>query len=766
MNMNRNRDDRLYELLPVVYRMRDAEQGEPLKALLRIISEQVNLVEDDISQLYENWFVETCQDWVVPYLGDMVGYEPVREVGGPSGVLSPQQREKNKTLIPRREVANTIKYRRCKGTLALLELLSNDVADWPARAAEFYRYLCLTQALNHQRLSRGRLIDIRNGAALDLLNSPFDKSAHNVDIRRGGSRHSQGRHNIPSVGIFVWRLKSYPVSETPAYCLESAGPHCFTFSVLGNDSPLYVRPKTDADPMHIAEEFNLPVPIRRRLFEDHLARLYGPGKSVQIWVGTGKKNAKTVVREPVAITRIIPADLSNWRYLPRRGTVAIDPALGRIAFPTRQFPKNGVWVSYLYGLSMDIGGGEYERPIAQLVSPRIYTVGKDAEYETITAAIEQWNVDSAVNAVIEIADSGVYVERISITFADGQKNLHLRAKNRCRPIIRLLDWQTDRPDSLTVTGVSGSCLTLDGVLVTGRGVQVAGDLTELLIKHSTLVPGWTLDEDCEPQRGTEPSLEILSPNVCVQVEHSILGSIQINPMVPEAEVQDEKQEIFDEAPDSELTLARCQGIGPEVRLDPIRLCISDSILDATDPELEAIGAPGCPVAHASLVLARCTVFGQVQVRSIDLGENSIFDGHITVARRQKGCLRFCYVTPGSRTPRRYHCQPDLAEMRAETLAIERTKEEDLPDLTELQLAAVKQTERLRVRPRFNSVRYGTPDYCQLSNCAADEIRRGADDESEMGVFHDLFQPQRTATLSARIDEYVPAGIDVGILFAS
>jgi hypothetical protein len=301
---------------------------------------------------------------------------------------------------------------------------------------------------------------------------------------------------------------------------------------------------------------------------------------------------------------------------------------------------------------MDIGGGEYERPIAQLVSPRIYTVGKDAEYETITAAIEQWNVDSAVNAVIEIADSGVYVERISITFADGQKNLHLRAKNRCRPIIRLLDWQTDRPDSLTVTGVSGSCLTLDGVLVTGRGVQVAGDLTELLIKHSTLVPGWTLDEDCEPQRGTEPSLEILSPNVCVQVEHSILGSIQINPMVPEAEVQDEKQEI------------------------------------------------------------------------------------------------------------------DLAEMRAETLAIERTKEEDLPDLTELQLVAVKQTERLRVRPRFNSVRYGTPDYCQLSNCAADEIRRGADDESEMGVFHDLFQPQRTATLSARIDEYVPAGIDVGILFAS
>ena len=36
--MNDPRIDRLYELLPVIYRMRDAEQGEPLRALLQIIS--------------------------------------------------------------------------------------------------------------------------------------------------------------------------------------------------------------------------------------------------------------------------------------------------------------------------------------------------------------------------------------------------------------------------------------------------------------------------------------------------------------------------------------------------------------------------------------------------------------------------------------------------------------------------------------------------------------------------------------------------------
>jgi hypothetical protein len=114
-------------------------------------------------------------------------------------------------------------------------------------------------------LDRGLSIDIRNRPALDLLDSPFDNSAHTVDIRRINSRRSQGLYNIASVGVFVWRLKSYSVTKTPAYCLESVAPHCYTFSVLGNDSPLYINPERELDPTDIAGELNLPVPIRRRL---------------------------------------------------------------------------------------------------------------------------------------------------------------------------------------------------------------------------------------------------------------------------------------------------------------------------------------------------------------------------------------------------------------------------------------------------------------------------------------------------------------------
>ena len=71
-----------------------------------------------------------------------------------------------------------------------------------------------------------------------------------------------------------------------------------------------------------------------------------------------------------------------------------------------------------------------------------------------------------------------------------------------------------------------------------------------------------------------------------------------------------------------------------------------------------------------------------------------------------------------------------------------------------------------MRPRFNSTRYGEPAYCQLAESCAPEIRRGADDESEMGAFHDLFQPQREANLRARLDEFTPAGAEAGLIFAT
>jgi hypothetical protein len=748
--MNANLD-RLYNLLPVVYRMRDTEQGYPLRALLGVIAEQVDIVEADIAQLYENWFIETCQDWVVPYIGELIGYQLVHEAGEPGDINTAVGLSRNKILIPRRDVADTIHNRRRKGTLALLEELAADVAGWPTRAVEFYRLLGWTQNINHLHLERARTVDVRNGDAFDLLASPFDQLARTVDVRRINSHRAIGRYNIPSVGLFVWRLKTYSVSklpagsasETPALCVEEFGLQCYTFSVLGNDVQLYNHLQPEDAPTHIAEELNLPVPIRRRAFEKQLTDYYGEGKSLAIWVSDWAGYGPRQLLPPDVI---IPADLSDWQaYLPPEDHIAVDPVLGRIIFPPSQLPKRNVRVFYYYAFSADIGGGEYERPLFQPTEYTLYRVGEHETLKRIHEALAHWHRDKPRNAVIEITDSGVYVEQINITLHDDQ-TLQIRAANRKRPVIRLLDWQTDLPDALGVRMSPGSRFTLDGLLIAGRSVTIRQtedgkqDSTicpsEVNIRHCTLVPGWGLHNDCEPRHPAKPSLELFKVRARVSIEHSIVGSIEIN----------ENQ----------------------VTSDPIPVRISDSILDSTGDEREAVGAPGRAVAHALLTIQRCTVFGIVQVHAIELAENSIFTGCLNVARRQLGCMRFCYVPPGCRTPRRYSCQPDLVEQTAEAAVRAEAQKITPPDKSKMaaDIQAARLRERVRVRPQFNSVRYGAPTYCQLAEACADEIKRGADDESEMGAFHDLFQPQREANLRARLDEYAPAGTDAGIIFAS
>lgn len=842
--------DRLYQLLPVVYRQRDEELGGALRDLLRVISEQVNVVEENILQLYENWFIETCQDWTVPYIGELIGYTPVHEAGEPGRTSADQAR--NRILIPRREVATTIQSRRRRGTLALLEELARNTAGWPSRAVEFFRLVSVTPAINSSIGSRGRLPDLRKSRDLDLLDSPFDRLAHLPDVRRIGSSRTGGRYNLPTVGLFVWRLNQYSVTMSQAACLEDDGiPFAYTFSFLGNDTPLFARTLPEADPTHIADQSNLPVPIRRLAFERHTGRYYGEGKSLRLWTGVSDDNNRLRI-VPVPLERIKAANLSDWnRYRTPQGYIAIDPELGRIAFHPDESPR-GVWVSYHYGFSADIGGGEYRRPIHQPaqtglfnefdfkdlaclarqfktpVSPlnryltaqfsddstkllaeydnsdpvpeklrkplvaalvedlnrilfdeklfnqklfpnvtltaelqnmiarllegklereelarlnrsllqlafpkelaeylRLYRVGEGQQFANIEKALDQWTKDAPRNAIIEITDNGVYSEPLDIRLNRGQ-SLQLRAANRKRPIIYLHEQYKNRPEWLAVKSKTGGCLTLDGLLVTGRSMRVEGAVEQVQIRHCTFVPGWGIGPGCDPKRPAKPSLEFYKTDCRVKIEHSITGSIQV--------------------------------FKDEVRADPSEITISDSIVDATSDEREAIGAPNWPRAHVDLRVLRTTIIGEVQVNAIMLASDCIFTGTIKVSRRQIGCVRFCYVPPGSRTPRRYDCQPDLVEA-----AVNRRFGQ--PEQAEQRMRALR-NERIRVEPRFNSKRYGRPEYCQLATDCAQEITQGASDQSEMGVFHDLFQPQRAANLRVRLEEFMPAGSEAGIIFAS
>lgn len=701
-----DRLDRLYNLLPAVHRMRDVDQGEPLRALLRVIAEQVNVVEDDIAGLYANWFIETCEDWVVPYIGQLVGYEPAVDPGLAADNSTPSGRLRARAIFPRADVANTVRNRRRKGTLSILETIASDSADWPAHAVEFFKLLAWAENVAYTHRRRTKTLDMRKGDVLDLLGTPFDSSTHLVDVRRISSAVAPGRYNIPNVGVFVWRLKSYSVTRTTAHCNDRIGQFAYTFSVLANDAPLFINPSAHAGP---ESELNFPGPIRRGGLALHTAAYVPNSFTIDVpnWPRPGSS------------FKIVSADLSNWAaYRARKDTIAVDPVLGRILFPKDQAPQDDPLVSYHYGFSADMGGGEYKRVLSEVPGSQVFKIGPN-DNQTIQSALDAWQKAAPKNAVIEFTESAVFTEPVRLDVPAGA-SLELRAASGARPVLRLLDWQAGKVDAFLVSGGAGSRVILDGLTITGRSVNVTGAVSRLTIRHSTLVPGWDLGADCTPLHPADPSLDINSATVAVCIEHSITGPIRVTIPPPDNWVPPPNSDHAD--------AIGCKGY----RADPLCMNISDSIIDATNQGEKAIGSLACSVAHICLRIQRTSVFGMTQVHVLDLAEDSIFTGQVFVARRQTGCVRFCYVAPDSRTPKRYECQPPQGSMAPE--------------------------------PFFNSRRYGHPTYAQLSLDCPVEISAGASDQSEMGAFHDLYQPQRTALLRARINEALPAGMDAGIIF--
>ena len=102
-----------------------------------------------------------------------------------------------------------------------------------ASVVEYFQLLATTQYMNHLRpqnisvtslrqrhfaslqehLCRENLSEAneRQWKALAYLNTPFDSPTRTVDVRRIESR--RGKYNIPNVGIFLWRLGSYSMTD-------------------------------------------------------------------------------------------------------------------------------------------------------------------------------------------------------------------------------------------------------------------------------------------------------------------------------------------------------------------------------------------------------------------------------------------------------------------------------------------------------------------------------------------------------------------------
>lgn len=735
--------ERLYELLPAIYRIRDAERGEPLRALLDIVQEEFDLVEQDIETLYDDWFIETAEEWVVPYIGDLLGVRPAHDLGG-SGAHS-----------QRAFVANTLRYRRRKGTLAMLEELARDVTGWDAHAVAFFELLTWSQHLDHLRLAvtpnpyprsperlnppavdRVGTVNLRSLDVVDRVHRPFDISTHSVDVRSPCQR--LGWHNIRNLGFFLWRLRSYPMRFVTPGASADYGDG-FHFSPLGHPAPLFTNPVRSAEVGGLATEHDVPGAIRPVAFFQDPEKYYGTDAASSLCVYRGS-DVPVDALVPIPVDAILCRDLGGWSP-PPPGRVAVDVRLGRLAFAPGETPPEGVTVSFHQGFSSDIGGGPYDRratlataalgEYAAVVAKVQPTPPPPVWHTSIADAVAAWDPATHPSALVTIADSATYEEELSIAFA-GRQQLTVQAANRSRPTVRFVNGG-GALGALAMSGGTGetAALLLDGLLMEGRIEVGERSLGQLELRNCTLVPGLALGEEGLPLHPAEPSLRVepgteanpANPELRVVIDRCITGALRLPQWMRSLTVRDSIVDRPGEA-----------GAPP-----PDRIAISGNGED-----------PG-----PDTVLEGVTVFGQVRVRSLHASD-VIFTERVEVRRRQEGCIRYSYLDQrASIAPRQFRCQPQLA-------LEDRRKKLDVDVLPPVQKAAILR----RVFPDFTSVRYGTPGYPQLHIQTAPEIRTGAESGAEMGVFEELKQPQREANLRVRLEEYMPYGLQAGMVFVT
>ncbi|MEL6194800.1 MAG: hypothetical protein AAFR66_22255, partial [Bacteroidota bacterium] len=356
----------------------------------------------------------------------------------------------------------------------------------------------------------------------------------------------------------------------------------------------------------------------------------------------------------------------------------------------------GVRVSFYYGFSSEVGGGEYERES----SFSLYE--NEVEPHMVGGVSLQEKLDELrlTGGVLEIQDNATYSETPVIRLGAGTI-LEIRAANQKRAY-----WQLNGP--LLIEAEEGAELFLNGLIISGGPVVISQALRSCTIRHCTLVPNMEVVniDELSPEILTNSKLVISSDETLVNIEKSIIGGI-----------------VFAEG---------------------ARLVVDDSLIDGG--AIESYSCTGTDDIGGILVTRNSTFIGRVKIRVMELASNGIFlateqdplnlEPPIWVERLQEGCARFSYFPPGSRVPRPYRCQP--------------TNLQDAP----------------RVRPILNSKEYGDPSYGQLSLHTADEIAKGSDDESEMGLFHHLYQPQRINNLQIRLSEYLRFGLEAGIFFES
>jgi hypothetical protein len=750
--------DKLWNLLPAIYRAEDSDNFDrpgPLRELVNRIGLQAAILRRNNDRLWEDQSIETCDDWAIAYMADLLATNLVASLDARGQRL---------------DVAKTIYYRRRKGTVAVLEEIATDITGWNARVVEFFRHLSRTrhnldpaiglpsETANPEgnrtlqqaqglvgtltKTPMGGLADLRQVYGATKAHSAFDEFFYTADLRRG--KGQVGWHNIPRLGVFLWRLISFPVGApidsplTESVSNQGIGvtpvqykacPNHYTFDPTGREIPLFAAETHPFGDRWVSPaEWQLPTAISQSLLEQELQHLYAVEQIEQVkqiafnTLGIFDTTGNLIPLEyilrnaggdpildsggkPIKAKQIT-ADPCDWTNHKANFAFLVDPEKGKLirgnkipvdANNQRSKDISNFLVTYHYGFSSRIGAGAFDRRILRQPStpkpaPQQNVIGGGTTLVTALTTL-------APTGTLTILDSLTYTEVSDVV---NIQKITLRTENNTRSLIRLPAPNPNIKEWI-FKGDAGSEVILEGLFISGGDLVLRGNFNQVTFRNCTFDPG--------------------------EFGHKSVDGRDLIPC-----------RIWVEGKIHQLTIDRCI-MGPiRTRKDTdgsngaiAILTVTDSILQSLDTE-QVIALPSGKVN-----LTRCTVLGAASIEQLEASE-CILDGVITVQNYQQGCVRFSAWITGSILPRPYE-SVGIAPMTA----------------------------------LFTSRRFGQPGYAQLqlgidaaiiSGKAGATITAGSQDGSEMGAFAGEKYPIKERSLRIKYEEYMPLGLIPVIIYVT
>lgn len=774
-----------YGLLPAHIRTVDAARGNPLKALIAVLAGGAAEIDGEIDTLLDSLFIDTAPEGALADFAALVAAEPLRPLPEGAGHNA------------RAYIANTLQYRRGKGTARVLEALAADVGGFGAVAVEYFMRLARTQHLIDLRPERPGTAMLVPGETAARTATAFDRLPRLADVR--SIARAAGRHHVPNVGVHLLRpivpafpappgtglaaadLDGVPVARpwlngttlVPGYFQLAAqpgeplrlfNPDRRAESGGGRVIETDLRDRLKRLPLHLELEER-----RRADLEVRPPRLGetpwfdDSGQPFTIFLRTAAAGAlfERVPPEQILIANLEamptpvgarPAATKNYKWFTNavaggapppqpvphsanhRIRCAFDPVTGRlIAAPPVGNAKEvaDCRIAYGYGIGREIGAGPQDRndddvpfDILDTADLQHFVRVVDAEapatapsnvVKTLAAALVDWKTAGVgkrgliVLVRCDLDSSG----SLGVAVHPGSE-LHI-VSAQWRPRTGLRHGYVIRNDRIFTiggqlkvepqpVGTKGGALILDGLEITGGVLLGARAVSSLTVRYCTLrAPGAAALDTTTALNDTD-----------IVIHRSIVGRIRLD-----------------------LGAAAASG----------SLAIVGSLVSA-----DGFAGPAITAATLDARLNDVTVFGPCTFKSLE-ATNVIFDATsaVAVTRTQMGCVRFSWVAPGSKTPRRFRCQPDLAIQSAEA--------RNGAPLT----AAERSAAALGATPIFLDTGLGEPTVAMLHPLTSAAIASGGEGDSEMGVFSASAERLRMSNIESLFDDYVPFGLEAGLI---